>query len=76
MSVLVLKKEKIEIRLDKVDGPIVGSVSVSPIGGMDIYKLMSCRIKEAKECTTFILLFKGERRKAFNLDYWSLSNIK
>ena len=67
----VEKGGKIEIRLDKVDGPIVGSVSVSPTGGMDIYKLMSCRIKEAKGVHDLYFCFKGEKgEKLFNLDYW------
>ena len=67
----VEKGGKIEIRLDKVDGPIVGVVSVSPTGGMDIYKLMSCRIKEAKGVHDLYFCFKGEKgKKLFNLDYW------
>ena len=38
----------IEIRLDSTEGQVIGSVSISPTGGLDIYKQMSGRIKNAK----------------------------
>ena len=62
---------KIEIRLDGVDGPVVGCVSVSATGGMDIYKQMLCKIKNAKGVHDLYFCFKGEKgKKLFNLDYW------
>ena len=56
---------KIEIRLDGVDGPVVGCVSVSATGGMDIYKQMSCKIKNAKGVHDLYFCFKGEREGTF-----------
>lgn len=57
--------------MDGVDGPVVGGVSVSATGGMDIYKQMSCKIKNAKGVHDLYFCFKGEKgKKLFNLDYW------
>ncbi len=67
----VEKGGMIEIRLDSTEGPVIGSVSISPTGGLDIYKQMSCRIKNAKGVHDLYFCFKGEKgNKLFNLDYW------
>jgi len=67
----VKKGGMIEIRLDSTEGPVIGSVSISPTGGLDIYKQMSCRIKNAKGVHDLYFCFKGEKgNKLFNLDYW------
>lgn len=52
----VEKGGMIEIRLDSTEGPVIGSVSISPTGGLDIYKQMSCRIKNAKVYQSLFLL--------------------
>ena len=67
----VEKGGMIEIRLDSTEGQVIGSVSISPTGGLDIYKQMSCRIKNAKGVHDLYFCFKGEKgNKLFNLDYW------
>ena len=67
----VEKGGMIEIRLDSTEGPVIGCVSISPTGGLDIYKQMSCRIKNAKGVHDLYFCFKGEKgNKLFNLDYW------
>ncbi len=59
----VEKGGMIEIRLDSTEGPVIGSVSISPTGGLDIYKQMSCRIKNAKGVHDLYFYFKGEKGK-------------
>ncbi|GAE84062.1 arabinosidase [Bacteroides reticulotermitis JCM 10512] len=67
----VEKEGTIEVRLDSVDGPLIGSVAIKPTGGMDIYKLMSCSIKNAKGIHDLYFCFKGEKgNNLFDLDYW------
>lgn len=61
----------IEIRLDGADGPLVGTVKVKPIGSSDIYELMSCSIKGAKQIHDLYLCFKSKKANdLFKLDYW------
>lgn len=71
IAACVEKGGMIEIRLDSTEGPVIGCVSISPTGGLDIYKQMSCRIKNAKGVHDLYFCFKGEKgNKLFNLDYW------
>lgn len=62
----------IEIRLDSTRGPIVGTVEITPSGGMDVYKLMSCDIKNAKGVHDLYFCFKStaQNNNLFFLDYW------
>ncbi|MDR0982753.1 MAG: glycoside hydrolase family 43 protein [Culturomica sp.] len=67
----VEKDGTIEIRLDGVDGQIVGNVGISPTGSLDVYELMSSKVKDAKGVHDLYLCFKGEKgKKLFDLDYW------
>lgn len=63
----------IEIRLDSTEGPVIGSISILPTGGMDIYKQMSCRIKNAKGVHDLYFCFKGE--KETNSSIWIIGNL-
>lgn len=62
----------IEIRLDSTRGPVIGTVEITPSGGMDVYKPMSCDIKGAKGVHDLFFCFKStaQQDNLFFLDYW------
>lgn len=62
----------IEIRLDSTRGPVIGTLEITPSGGMDVYKPMSCDIKRAKGVHDLYFCFKSTAQKdnLFFLDYW------
>lgn len=62
----------IEIRLNSTRGPVIGTVEITPSGGMDSYKLMSCDIKGAKGVHDLYFCFKStaQNENLFFLDYW------
>ena len=60
----------VEIHLDCVDGPLVGTLEVKATGGMQAYKEMECRVKGAKGVHDLVFLFKGGAGKnLMNWDY-------
>ena len=64
----------VEIHLDRVDGPLVGTLEVKATGGMQAYKEMECRVKGAKGVHDLVFLFKGGAGKnLMNWDYWRFS---
>ena len=64
----------VEIHLDCVDGPLVGTLEVKATGGMQAYKEMECRVKGAKGVHDLVFLFKGGAGKnLMNWDYWRFS---
>ena len=56
----------IEIHLDSADGPLAGTVKVSPTEGA--YKDFGCPVKGTSGVHDLFLVFKGECR--FKFDYW------
>ena len=41
----------IEIRLDSTEGPVIGSVSISPTGGLDIYLKSASNLNGNLNCS-------------------------
>lgn len=62
----------IDIHIDSVDGPVIGSLKVESSGAMDRYKLMSCPIKGAEGIHDLYFCFKSNAQKnnLFHIDYW------
>ena len=59
-------KGSIEVRLDSVDGPLAGTLELSPTGGA--YKDFSCGISGAKGVHDLYFVFRGEPGLLW--DYW------
>lgn len=68
----VIEGSRIEIRLDSVDGPLVGTLNVKSSGAMDRYESMSCPIKGIKGVHDLYFCFKSNAQKnnLFHIDYW------
>lgn len=61
----------IEIRLDKLDGPLVGTLAVPNTGGWEIWKYQTTAVTDAKGIHDVFFLFKGAATgNLFNYDNW------
>lgn len=60
----------IEIRIDSLTGPIVGSLSVKNTGGFDSWKNQSANVKNTKGIHDVFFIFKGGEGNLFNVDWW------
>ena len=60
----------IELHIDAVDGPVVGTLQV---GKTDGFKNLSCKLSGAKGVHDLFFVFKGEAKKdLFEWDYWTI----
>ena len=66
---------EIELHLDSVDGPLIGTVKVVPGSSMDSYSEQVCEIKGAKGVHDLVFKFvNAENKNDFmNFDYWKFS---
>ncbi len=60
----------IEIRLDDLQGTLLGVCDISNTGGWENWKLFSTRVDKIKGCHDLFFIFKGKEGELFNLDYW------
>jgi hypothetical protein len=69
----VTEGSRIEIRLDGVDGPLVGTLKVKSSGAMDRYADQSCTIQGASGTHDLYFCFKSNAQKSnlFHIDHWS-----
>ncbi len=63
-----------EIRIDSVDGELIGTVDIK--GKPDVWKSFSAKLNaKAKGVHNIYLVFKGEdANELFILDWWKMSN--
>jgi beta-xylosidase len=67
----------IELHLDSLDGPVLGSVTVPDTGGWYVWKTLSAPVSGATGVHDFYLVFKGESKgHLLNFDYWKLNQRK
>lgn len=65
------KKTSIELRLDHIDGPILGTLNLSATGGWDRWKTESTKVGRVIGVHDLYLIFRGETDdELFNFDYW------
>jgi arabinoxylan arabinofuranohydrolase len=69
VSVASLHGGKIEIRSDKIDGPILGTVNVNTLGKGEVWKTISAPINNIKGIHNLYFVFRGEKG-LFNFDWW------
>jgi len=64
----------IEMHLDSVDGPEIGSLPVSSTGGWNKWQARTTAVSGARGNHDLYFLFKGDSRgQLFNFDYWTFS---
>ncbi|WP_322922269.1 glycoside hydrolase family 43 protein [Paenibacillus campi] len=61
---------KIEVRLDSVNGTLVGTLQVPATGGMQTWKEVQTNISNATGVHNLYLVFTGGSGNLFNLDAW------
>lgn len=60
----------IEIRLNGVDGELLGICEVTNTGGYENWAVQSCKVKGVKGLHDLYFVFKGEKSNLFNFDWW------
>lgn len=63
---------KIEIRIDKKDGPVVGIANVATSGEGDVWKTIKATVKNFKGPHDLYFVFKG-KNDLFNFDWWKFT---
>lgn len=60
----------LELRLDGVDGTLIGSCAVTGTGGWQTWQTVSTEVTGAEGVHDLYLVFKGGSGSLFNLDHW------
>lgn len=60
---------KIEIRTDKKDGSLIGTVNINTLAEGDLWKTISTPVKNIKGIHDVYFVFRGEK-DLFNFDWW------
>lgn len=61
---------QIEIRLDSVDGELLGVCEVKNTGGLHKWAVQSCKVKKTNGIHNLCFVFKGGDSQLFNFDWW------
>jgi hypothetical protein len=72
VSVASLRGGKIEIRSDKINGPLVATVDIKTSGEGDIWRVVSTPVKKIKGVHDLYFVFRGEK-DLFNFDWWKFN---
>ncbi|MDP4208217.1 MAG: glycoside hydrolase family 43 protein [Bacteroidota bacterium] len=75
VSIASLYGGKIEIRTDKIDGPVIATVNVTTSAEGDMWKTITTPVKNAKGIHDLFFVFKGEK-DLFNFDWWQFDAQK
>lgn len=63
---------KIEIRVDGIQGSLLGTLEVSGTGGDQNWKTVSCKVARMKGIHDVYFIFKGAEGNLFNFDWWRI----
>lgn len=69
VSVASLNGGKIEIRAEKIDGLLLGTVNINTKGEGDVWRTINSPVRNIKGVYDIFFIFKGEK-ELFELDYW------
>ncbi len=72
VSVASLYGGKIEIHIDKIDGPIIATVDVNTLREGGIWRTITTHVKNIKGVHDLFFVFMGEK-DLFNFDWWKFS---
>ncbi|WP_303207675.1 glycoside hydrolase family 43 protein [Bacteroides oleiciplenus] len=65
-----ITKGKIEIRLDDLDGTLLGVCDISNTGGWNMWKTFVTDVEKVGGVHDLYLVFRGGDGEMFNMDYW------
>lgn len=65
-----ITKGKIEIRLDDLDGTLLGVCDISNTGGWNTWKTFVTDVEKVGGVHDLYLVFRGGDGEMFNIDYW------
>jgi arabinoxylan arabinofuranohydrolase len=71
VNVASLHGGKIELHIDKIDGPLLGTIEINVSGEGDIWKTITTPVKNIKGVHDLYFVFRGEK-ELFNFDWWKL----
>lgn len=60
---------QIEIRIDEIEGQVIGTVDVKKTGGDEKFRTVSTKVENVKGVHDLYLHFKG-LNGTFNFDWW------
>jgi arabinoxylan arabinofuranohydrolase len=63
---------KIEIRIDKINGPLLATVNVTTSAEGDVFKTIKTPVKKVTGVHDLYFVFKGEK-ELFNFDWWQFN---
>ena len=63
----------VEVRLDKEDGEVIGTVKIDKTGGWQNWKTFKTKVKKVSGVHDLFFIFKGEQGELFNFDAWKFS---
>jgi arabinoxylan arabinofuranohydrolase len=64
---------KIEVRLDKPDGELLGAINVAPTGGWQAWSTIKAKMKKSTGIHDICFVFNGGDGELFNFDWWMLN---
>ena len=73
VSVAGEKGGKIEVRVGSPEGLVLGTCDVSPTGGSQEWKEVSCQIRKITGVIDVCLKFVGGEGDLFNIDWWQFT---
>jgi hypothetical protein len=65
---------RIELRLNGVDGTLIGTCLVGKKGKPGVWSTRTCRIQQTKGLHDLYLVFKGTGPSSLSLDWWQFNN--
>ena len=65
-----ITKGKIEIRLDGLDGTLLGVCNINNTGGWNTWKTFTADVEKTGGVHDLYLVFRGGDGEMFNMDYW------
>ena len=64
----------IEIHLDSLTGTVLGTCAVKNTGGLQNWKIQSCKVNNVKGIHDVFFVFKGGEGNLFNFDWWKFTS--
>ena len=65
----------IELRLDSINGPIVGTCSVTSTGGWQEWDYARCKVKDLNGIHDLYLIFTGSEDYLFNVNWFTFKGV-
>jgi len=75
VSVAPLYGGKMEIHLDEINGPLLGTVSVTGSGEGDLWRTIQTPLRSAKGTHDLFFVFRGEK-DLFYFDWWKFNKLE